>query len=382
MANIKDPVELRRAGSSETGDFNISELMYPEDLYTDQKKHMVVFFINVPGHSKIGSKLSSANESTLKPYVGKSGSSQTKDFLGVGTVDIGGLEISVAPGYKQLKSAIAMYMPPSWQEQYNANYEKANSRYILNLMLEANAAANGQGTSRLAEAGKSLGKSLLQGTVGKIFSAVAGGEALGNKIMGKMTNPNAEQIFNGMEYRAFEFSWLMAPRSRKEADNILQIINTFKYHMHPELSPGDNNLIFPAEFEIEFYSGGNVNQFVGSLSTCALSSMIVNYTPDNAWSAFKGTDGYPTAITLTLQFVELEPLTKDRFDEWGEGANAAGRGVGGSGGSSGGTSSSPIGNTTDRSYDQAESNRLGNYPAPSTGLMGSAAGLINPRDRN
>jgi hypothetical protein len=143
--------------------------------------------------------------------------------------------------------------------------------------------------------------------------------------MGEVENPNSEQLFESMKHRSFSFSFLLAPKSSGEASNVLNIINTFKYHMHPELT-SQNYLILPSEFEIEFYSStaGVPNRHIGRISTCALTGVTVNYTPNGVWSSFgldeKDSDwsGMAPMIQLQLEFAELDLLTKDRLESWNE----------------------------------------------------------------
>jgi hypothetical protein len=218
--------------------------------------------------------------------------------------------LKMAPTMKQLNSAIALYMPHDWSERYGADYDKMETPQIVNLL-----AAQSQG-------GQAASATAINAIMGGVkMTALNATSEYGDtlrKSARQLFNPNAEQLFKGMDFRKFDFNFDMTPRNKKEADAILNIINTFKYFMHPEKTD-DNFLIFPAEFEIEFYSGGNVNQFLGSLSTCALTDMSVNYTPNGLWSALQGTDGYAQSVNLRLQFTEMELLTKNRLDLWKEG---------------------------------------------------------------
>ena len=43
------------------------------------------------------------------------------------------------------------------------------------------------------------------------------------------------------------------PKDRAESQAVYNIIQTFKEHMHPELSKGGYFYIYPSEFEIVYY---------------------------------------------------------------------------------------------------------------------------------
>jgi hypothetical protein len=282
---------------------------------------MVLFFINVPLNSKVGVE----NEKRGTVYDPQATNRGTDKWTAVAKKanisqiggDITGGPIKIAPGMKQLKSAIALYMPQNWQERYSANYSEIKTGGIGGLLADT-INSNGQTLAKVGDFAGGLTRLAVQGAISNVIDAALG-EGAGGKLTGQIRNPNAEQAFNGMEFRSFDFDFTMTPKSKEEADSVLNIINTFKYFMHPEISTDDSQyLVFPAEFEIEFYSNGNVNQFIGSLSTCALTNVSVNYTPNNIWSAFKDTGGYPSSVQLHLNFVEVEPLTKNKLDSWRE----------------------------------------------------------------
>jgi hypothetical protein len=266
----------------------------------------------VPSHSKIAKqKTKEGGEGTYTPQKTDRISgvvaqvANDKGFGSLGPIDI-------APGYTQLKSAIALYMPNSWSETYSAQYEEIQPGTLMNLMAEASQ-SGGQALSKMGNFGKNVAIKAVQGVVSNALGGV------GKRAAGKITNPNAEQSFTGIDFREFNFDFLMSPKSGDEAKNVLNIIDTFRYHMHPEKSAAQY-LIFPSEFEISFYSGDGENNFIGGLSTCALVGMDVNYTPNDVWSSFgNGPNneefiGCPTSIRLQLRFKELEPLTKDRIE--------------------------------------------------------------------
>lgn len=315
--------KLRRTGQSREPDkihnFDIDTLQYPMNPNIHDNGHTVVFFINVPGHSKLGESLKDESD-YYTPTVDHRGSIATtktvKTVVKSGSIDAGPLgKIDIAPGRKQLKSAISLYMPNSFSETYSAMYEKGDTGRLLNLFADSFASGQSMGEGSKAFTG-GLMNMAATGAISGLMDAV-GADAAKTTIQGKIENTNSEQIFKGMDFRNFSMDFLMAPKSKEESQNVYNIIEMFRYHMHPERSEGQY-LILPAEFEIEFYSGGDVNQFIGGISTCALTGLTVDYTPNDIWSAFKDSNGYPTSVRLRLQFQELEPLTKDRLQDFKE----------------------------------------------------------------
>jgi hypothetical protein len=227
-------------------------------------------------------------------------------------------QMGLIPGQVQLATAIALYMPNNWQEAYGATYNKANFGPILNSFLDA--AQSNQKGSGILEGAKAAGASLRSAVPGALSSLgldIQEGANAVNALSKTVVNTNSEQLFESMEHRTFHFEWTLTPKNRHEAANIARIIDTFKFHMHPELT-SYSYLIYPAEFEIEFYSDGDTNKFVSRLSNCALTNMSVNYTPNGQWSALQGTGGYASSVHLTLQFTEIELLTKNRLQQFQE----------------------------------------------------------------
>jgi hypothetical protein len=126
-------------------------------------------------------------------------------------------------------------------------------------------------------------------------------------------NPRKEQIFKGVDYRRFTFDYQFAPRDAAEAQAALNIIWLFKYHMHPEFKDANNFVyVYPSEFDIEYYIGERQNTSLNKISSCVLTEMNVNYSPNGVFTTFP--DGTPTQINVTLNFVELETLTKERIE--------------------------------------------------------------------
>jgi hypothetical protein len=162
---------------------------------------------------------------------------------------------------------------------------------------------------------------------GNIKDAASAGGGIAGKIVGaellkkspslsaasrSAANPRKEQLFKGVDYRRFTFDYQFAPRDSDEARDVLQIVNMFKYHMHPEFKDSSNFIyIYPSEFDIEYCFGNGPNQRLHKISSCVLTEMNINYSPNGVFSTFP--DGMPTQINIQMSFTELELLTKERI---------------------------------------------------------------------
>ena len=128
-------------------------------------------------------------------------------------------------------------------------------------------------------------------------------------LTGYAVNPQIEVLYVSPKLRAFQFDFTFAPKSSKEAKNVIDIIGSLKFHSAPEILGGYSGRYFvpPATFDIGFS-----NKNLGRISSCALDRLNVDYAP-NGYITFK--DGMPVYIRLQLSFKELEFITKEKVKE-------------------------------------------------------------------
>lgn len=212
---------------------------------------------------------------------------------------------------KRLKTAIALHVPNELQISYGAGWGETETFGIQAAISggkELVSAAGNLVTGQTNQAGQNASQ------IGSIIAAasmkgVPGGETL-SALSGTAPNPKKEAIFNGMDFRSFQFTYQFAPRSSTEAKNVLNIVNLFKYHMHPEYKDSKGFLfLYPSEFDLTYYHGGVENLKIHRHTSCVLTNMNVNYTPNGVFNTFS--DGMPTNITVSMTFKELTILTKE-----------------------------------------------------------------------
>lgn len=129
-----------------------------------------------------------------------------------------------------------------------------------------------------------------------------------DKATGVILNPFQSLIFQGVSLRSHQFSYRFSPNSAKESETLKAIIKELKIRMHPQK---DGLLyLFPDVCQISFGTPGDPYFF----KTCALESMSVNYAPSGQPAFFAGTN-QPTEVEISMTFKEIEPLTREDFDE-------------------------------------------------------------------
>jgi len=119
---------------------------------------------------------------------------------------------------------------------------------------------------------------------------------------------------------AAEASRAEIEKAKKEAEEIRKIVTAFKFNMLPEFKGGSNmgrQLTVPNTFDIEYMYNGEHNSYIHKISTCFLENMSVTYGGDRYTThAYDGKSGAPpTETTMTLNFKEIETMTRERIFE-------------------------------------------------------------------
>ena len=236
----------------------------------------------------------------------------------LGTAAVGaGVLASVASTFsgqkKRLATAIALHTPNNLSTTYSVNYDEEDTDTFA-----MGVAAVGSVTPAWKKAAEQKGMSDVSGSIAAAVLSQGlklPGSAGISKVTGLAPNPRKEQIFKHVNFRTFTFDYQFYPRDAKEAENVLNIIYQFKLHMHPEFKDANNFLyIYPSEFDIFYYNGGKENLNVNRQTSCVLTDMVVNYSPNGQFTTFA--NGMPTQINVTLTFKELATLTKEKIQDY------------------------------------------------------------------
>ena len=229
---------------------------------------------------------------------------------------------------RRITDSIALYLPPSVRDTTTAEYENMSTGLVgmfgakiidfaknfTNKDFDA-AAAEGllAGTDFMTEVAKRSGAAFVDALAGSDSSL-----ALLNRGLGRADNPFMEVLFTTMGVREFTYNFNFAPRNSDETMEVQQIIQLFRFHMAPEMQQANSRyLTLPSEFDIHYMfkgkdGNGRENDYFNRITTCVLTSVDVNYTP-NGVRSFE--DGSPTQIQMTLTFRETEILTKEKINQ-------------------------------------------------------------------
>ena len=363
------------------GDYLGDNRRYPSDLGNADKGHYMMFYINVQERSigqnpalknsldpnatnevpsnngladsiktiatsavdfaqKIGEKLDNSIPSTSQDadaqeggFYGQSSSSvdmirKSKSFMAQGvkhTTESGLLKRSnFFRTTKRTKDSIALYMPDTLTFDYKQGFNNTSVTKDLGLpggLIQAGASlidqlkSNASGLEKLGNMSPFAAEAVKSKFGGDtLFTALT--SATGGALA---VNPQLEVIYQSPSFRNFRFQFMFYPRSEKEASDVLDIIDLFRYHQAPEImsSSYGRYLIPPSEFEIEFYYGGLLNPNIHSIGNCVLTDIALDFAP-NGYQSYetlglipqKGKTGMPVAIRMDLSFQETVIQTK------------------------------------------------------------------------
>ena len=225
------------------------------------------------------------------------------------------------PSTKRLDTTIAMYMPPTVKTTYAAQYTDTS------ISLGTGAAITA--LKELEEGDREAGREKL--TQALTEGAGGAGRAIANEVdpgiiaqleaqEGRILSDRMELAFKGVDKRKFSYDFKMMPRSKREADEVAEIIYAFKFHMLPEMTAGEKqdgrSLNYPSTFDIQYMYVNQENNYLHKISTCYLESMDITYG-GSRYTTFDGNeDGAPPVETnITLNFAEIELITRERITE-------------------------------------------------------------------
>lgn len=238
-----------------------------------------------------------------------------------------------------MKTAIALYMNNKPKTSYSADWSDLELGVLggaADIAASIGKIITGEGEGRMEAAQQALASAggaaayvaldkANQGPISDLMGNVdVAGAAQGLNRIAK--NPFKMQAFKSMNFRKFNFDYTFLPRNQAELMEVRKIIFTFKRFMHPTLGSDRMFLSYPAEFQIHFHYRDEENDNLFKISNCALTDMEVEYGGQD-FTVFRGTQGHPTEISMSLTFTELEILTRERImggklsvDEQGNGS--------------------------------------------------------------
>jgi|TARA_B110000208_G_scaffold174439_1_gene219121 hypothetical protein len=245
-------------------------------------------------------------------------------FLSGGAVDATpsnqkqNLTVTRAP-MRMSQDSVKLYLPAQISVSQKTNYGEAE----MGGMIASGMAAMGAYQDGVGFGAGSDGLKAFIGESGTGFGDAAyrklsslaegmgltGAVALQNIQSGVTVNNRTEMMFEGIDRRSFAFTFRLIPHSAREAAEINKIVTSFRYHMLPEIPDGQEfgrALRAPSTYMINYAHERQLHK----IGECILESVDVKYGGERPQFYH---DNRPTETELTLQFKELEIMTKDKI---------------------------------------------------------------------
>jgi hypothetical protein len=135
-------------------------------------------------------------------------------------------------------------------------------------------------------------------------AAQATPQALG--ALGFAINPFLTMLFKTSNFKEHNLQWTFTPNSQDESNDLVAIINYFKYNMLPNYQG-----LFLEYPNIVLIQLNPVSEFTFNFKPCAISAVSVDYSGGGTPSFFR--DGSPTVVNLSLQLKEIELWTQNDY---------------------------------------------------------------------
>lgn len=225
-----------------------------------------------------------------------------------------------------IKDAIALYMPDTLAFSSSQNYSDV-SMSDMGLGLVGVSALNSLKSGGLTKEniaktiGGNISPFLYAGLKKQLGTS---GTSLFTAFTGQVMNPQLELLYTSPSFREFSFDFAFYPRSPKEAKDVFDIIELFRFHSAPEIKTGEAGFFLypPSLFDVEFRYGSTENVNLPKMSSCVLTRVDVDYAP-NGFAAYEtglphetkytselGGTGTPVATRMTLHFKETTVQSK------------------------------------------------------------------------
>jgi len=228
-----------------------------------------------------------------------------------------GLEVDTDKLYDE--GSISLYLPQSLGAEIGIDYSATD-------LGAAGVGALGE-VAKLTGSGQASIEGLVEGLLGgSATDILSSGKArdLNAVSTGKVGNPFSYQIFNGVQHRTFTYEFILISKNPSESRKIKNIVDLFFYYMLPGRGEdigkkeGDQTFHFleiPVQWKIEYLRKGNPLEFHEQPNACFLQSANVTYGGDAGNNTHS--DGSPIQTTLSLGFVEIEPLYREKIGSYG-----------------------------------------------------------------
>lgn len=290
--------------------FGRNDLQYPRDLQSATRGHFIKFEINEyvkPANYStekllnfLGDAVTESAATFAAGSVGaavagtvaavKRGPNTVEEFIN----DPNAVKklINFTEPNKRPAGSISLYIPETVNFTYNAQYEKLS----------------------ISQAAQQV--PLINKIAKPVLSTLERNGALKLILRGQglAFNPQQQILFDGIDFRTYQMAFTFTPYSKQEAEVVEKIIKQFKVHAAPRIANFGAGMFFipPSTFSPKFFFNGRENKKINRIAESVIESIDVNYAPNGFTTQ---SDGAATQIQLTINFKEIELLTREKIEQ-------------------------------------------------------------------
>lgn len=315
------------------------DLIYPADLLGKGNDYSNIFKISLIGVepasiTQSGGSIHDLSKSNVGDKKGSSGGSSLTAVPGLKETRTNQTVITTGKNSRNTHTSIWLPAPQvfnftqvsNWGGGNLGGFNNLSNRKFMDIVRDAwkHRFAN-DGVDMLGEL-SALAQDIFAPAVNSASSL--GSEELGNAIEYRtrsVRNPHAKVLFQGPNFRQFQFAFSMVPFEEKDSVAIKEIIRAFSKASAPGYANryngylgSDNWFSYPDEVEIEVMikdpETGEIlpNPFVQAFRRCVATDVTTAYGGQTVFSTHRS--GAPMDLQLSVSFMETEYLTKDRAE--------------------------------------------------------------------
>ena len=282
-------------------------LKFPSNIETEGTKNMFMININAISGSKFNGQVYQTVEGGDDKVVYQQGESNS-------------LARKYTGNYVRTSTSIALYMPESVQTDYAANWgseDLGSTGAVMDAwtstgdLTDFNTWGKAWDESIKDNAGEVAKMMAIRGLNAATPFAIKDAYQVANAVV---ENPYTEVLFRRVDNRTFQYTFKLIPASPEEQMTIKKIVDTLKFHRAPEKKLTNANIYwsYPSTFDLQFLKkDGNENEWLYKHSTCAMTDFSVRQGGDGYYASYA--DGSPFFTTISMSFLELEVLDKERL---------------------------------------------------------------------
>jgi len=275
----------------------VSHIKYPEDL--SPNRYVSLEFFTPKNEKNLKDLLSHLKDIGVSLYhtmQGKEGA--TKDVSGA---------------FSSLESSSAKFVTGAVSEMTNTaktnnGFNSRELKAILYLPLPNN--LNDRASNSFSES---------SGIISNLISKVGNNSAMNsvNEIANSigtrnvMANSDMNQIYKGSNLRSATFVWTFMPRSKKDAENIINIIKTIKKYSSPDAAISRHFLLAPAFVNVTL-SNPQLND-LQRYADMVINEVSIDYGSSGNMEMFY--DGMLKEITVSISLSELKINTLQDWED-------------------------------------------------------------------